>query len=120
MHARGTGIASRCPMDDPHRSRRAALALMLVVTTTLLLPAAPPRPVLIVLSHWRWDFVLQRPRHLMSRLAASWEVVFVEEPVQGPGPARLLARQVLPQVTVVVPQTPLTAPGFHDDQVALL
>src|SRR4051794_7813492 len=36
---------------------------------------------LIVFSHLRWDFVYQRPQHLMSRLARHWRILFVEEPV---------------------------------------
>jgi len=36
---------------------------------------------LICLSHLRWDFVYQRPQHLMSRCAQAHRVFFVEEPV---------------------------------------
>jgi glycosyltransferase involved in cell wall biosynthesis len=35
---------------------------------------------LICLSHLRWNFVFQRPQHLMSRYAISRRVYFVEEP----------------------------------------
>ncbi|HRO13730.1 MAG TPA: UDP-galactopyranose mutase [Paracoccus sp. (in: a-proteobacteria)] len=38
-------------------------------------PAAP----LICFSHLRWDFVLQRPQHLMGRFAANRPVFFWEE-----------------------------------------
>ena len=31
--------------------------------------AASQEPVLLCLSHLRWDFVLQRPQHLMKRAA---------------------------------------------------
>src|SRR3954447_2352899 len=34
---------------------------------------------LICLSHLRWDFVLQRPQHLMSRFARNRRVFFFEE-----------------------------------------
>ncbi|MDB4950191.1 MAG: hypothetical protein JWM27_2840 [Gemmatimonadetes bacterium] len=44
---------------------------------------------LVCLSHLRWDFVYQRPQHLMSRFARERRVLFVEEPVWGPGPARV-------------------------------
>ena len=37
-------------------------------------------PDLVVFSHLRWDFVWQRPQHLISRLAASRRTWFVEEP----------------------------------------
>jgi UDP-galactopyranose mutase len=40
------------------------------------------RPVLLVLSHLRWDFVFQRPQQLMTRAAGSYEVLFFEEPVE--------------------------------------
>src|SRR4051794_39524244 len=36
---------------------------------------------IVVFSHLRWDFVFQRPQHLLSRLAARHPVVFIEEPV---------------------------------------
>lgn len=36
---------------------------------------------LICVSHLRWDFVWQRPQHLLSRFAQHYRVLFVEEPV---------------------------------------
>lgn len=36
---------------------------------------------LVCLSHLRWDFVYQRPQHLLSRCARERRVFFVEEPV---------------------------------------
>src|SRR5687767_2981333 len=36
---------------------------------------------MICLSHLRWDFVYQRPQHLMSRFARVGRVFFVEEPI---------------------------------------
>jgi UDP-galactopyranose mutase len=44
---------------------------------------------LICFSHLRWDFVYQRPNHLMSRAARTRRVFFVEEPIDGPGGDRL-------------------------------
>lgn len=37
--------------------------------------------VLICFSHLRWDFVFQRPQHLLSRFARSMRVIYWEEPV---------------------------------------
>jgi len=36
---------------------------------------------IIVFSHLRWDFVYQRPQHLLSRLATKCHVIFIEEPI---------------------------------------
>src|SRR4051794_2481560 len=36
---------------------------------------------LIVHSHLRWDFVWQRPQQLLSRIAETNSVLFVEEPL---------------------------------------
>jgi UDP-galactopyranose mutase len=60
-------------------------------------------PDLICLSHLRWDFVLQRPQHLMTRFARERRVFFVEEPVYGPGPSRLKVERRPEGVWVVVP-----------------
>lgn len=36
---------------------------------------------LLCFSHLRWDFVYQRPQHLMSRFARQGRVFFIEEPI---------------------------------------
>ena len=36
---------------------------------------------LICFSHLRWNFVFQRPQHLMSRFARNYRVFFIEEPI---------------------------------------
>lgn len=41
------------------------------------------KPDLVCLSHLRWDFVYQRPQHLLSRFAKGRRVFFVEEPLFG-------------------------------------
>jgi UDP-galactopyranose mutase len=38
---------------------------------------------LVCFSHLRWDFVFQRPQHLMTRFARNRRVFFIEEPVYG-------------------------------------
>jgi UDP-galactopyranose mutase len=75
----------------------------------------------VVFSHLRWDFVYQRPQHLLSRLAARQPVLFVEEPEPDPaGPARWDRSAPAPGVTVFRPRTPLAEPGFHPAQLALV
>ena len=78
------------------------------------------KPTLVVFSHLRWGFVYQRPQHLLSRLASKWNIYFIEEPMHTDGPARLEERHPLPNLTVVVPHTPVTLPGFHDEQLSIL
>ncbi len=75
---------------------------------------------LIVFSHLRWDFVFQRPQHLLSRLASRYSVVFVEEPVRCEGEAWLERTSPAAGVQVLRPHTPIEAFGFHDDQLSLL
>ncbi|MBE2270530.1 MAG: glycosyltransferase family 1 protein, partial [Anaerolinea sp.] len=36
---------------------------------------------LICVSHLRWDFVWQRPQHLLARFARQFRVLYVEEPI---------------------------------------
>jgi hypothetical protein len=50
-------------------------------------PSTPEteQPDLICFSHLRWEFVYQRPQHLLSRCAMKRRVFFVEEPVFGDG-----------------------------------
>jgi len=36
---------------------------------------------LLVFSHLRWDFVFQRPQHLLTRFAREFNVYFFEEPI---------------------------------------
>jgi len=38
-------------------------------------------PDLVCFSHLRWDFVYQRPQHLLTRFAKTRRVIFVEEPI---------------------------------------
>jgi glycosyltransferase involved in cell wall biosynthesis len=46
-----------------------------------------PAPLLVCFSHLRWDFVWQRPQHLLSRAAKHYRVIVVEEPVLKPSVA---------------------------------
>jgi len=76
---------------------------------------------IVVFSHLRWDFVFQRPQHLLTRLARHYRIMIVEEPLHdAAGPARLERSEPLPNITVCRPRTPLDLPGFHDDQIALV
>jgi glycosyltransferase involved in cell wall biosynthesis len=79
-------------------------------------PSAPDSEpaTLICFSHLRWNFVFQRPQHLMSRFAHEMNVIFWEEPVDiGPREtAYLQVREALdaPNVRIVVPHLPQGMP----------
>ncbi len=61
---------------------------------------------LVCFSHLRWDFVFQRPQHLLTRCARERRVFFVEEPIFGNGSMRLDMREADAGVRVVVPHLP--------------
>jgi len=63
-------------------------------------------PDIVCLSHMRWDFVYQRPQHLMSRSACERRVFFVEEPVFGAAVPRLDISQRDCGVIVATPHLP--------------
>jgi glycosyltransferase involved in cell wall biosynthesis len=75
---------------------------------------------LLVFSHLRWNFVYQRPQHLLSRLARRWRVVFVEEPMPGEAEDHLEVITPCSNVMVWRPHVRHAAPGFHDDHLAVL
>jgi UDP-galactopyranose mutase len=77
-------------------------------------------PTIVVFSHLRWDFVFQRPQHLLSRLAQHYPVLFVEEPVVDDGAPFMERTSPAPNITVCRAHTPIHAAGFHDEQLRLL
>ena len=77
---------------------------------------------IIVFSHLRWNFVYQRPQHLMSRFSAgrlsAGRVFFFEEPV--PDKSAFLECKSEGNVVVCCPHTPENSNGFHDKQLPYL
>jgi UDP-galactopyranose mutase len=63
-------------------------------------------PDLVCFSHLRWDFVYQRPQHLLTRCAQHRRVFFVEEPIFSNGSMRLDVSEREGGVRVVVPHLP--------------
>jgi len=88
--------------DTPHSPRRA-------------------RSTLICFSHLRWSFVFQRPQHLMTRFAATYDVLFWEEPEYRPGPSAL-HRHVCADsgVVVLTPHLDESLRGHEDAALAAL
>ncbi|QJR81681.1 NAD(P)-binding protein [Alteromonas pelagimontana] len=77
-------------------------------------------PTIIVFCHLRWDFVYQRPQHLLCQLAQNFEIIVVEEPLYHEGKSFLKTYAPAPNITVCQPHTAVHATGFHDDQLAEL
>jgi glycosyltransferase involved in cell wall biosynthesis len=76
---------------------------------------------IVVFSHLRWDFVYQRPQHLLSRLALRSQVIFIEEPIYDPEVEPFL--ECIPaavNVLVFRLHTSIPTPGFHDCHLPLL
>ncbi len=83
------------------------------------LTSAPRKPILLCLSHLRWNFVLQRPQHLMQRFAARYDVLYVEEPIERDGPPSVTVADD-GGVTVVTPHLPAGFAGDRDAALATL
>ena len=58
---------------------------------------------LVCFSHLRWNFVFQRPQHLLTRFAKEMRVFFVEEPIYDDGPEYCEVTTGDDNVWVVVP-----------------
>lgn len=77
-------------------------------THTMALDASEVLPDLVCFSHLRWDFVFQRPQHLLNRFATHTRVFVVEEPVWDaqPGTSTLEIRSRGERLWIVTPHLP--------------
>ena len=73
------------------------------LTNDLSETPAIPNYDLVCLSHLRWDFVYQRPQHLLSRFAREGRVFFVEEPIFTDDATRLDIGAREDNLSIVVP-----------------
>ncbi|MFD2937294.1 glycosyltransferase family 1 protein [Spirosoma flavum] len=60
---------------------------------------------LICFSHLRWNFVYQRPQHLLTRAAKNYRVWFIEEPIWS-DTLHMSVSQQADRLTVLVPHLP--------------
>jgi Glycosyl transferases group 1 len=75
---------------------------------------------LLVFSHLRWDFVYQRPQHLLSRHAKHRRVFYFEEPVFGMTELpRLHLRETSENVLVVIPYLPTDIEASQIEQAMI-
>ena len=75
----------------------------------------PVRPLLLCFSHLRWNFVFQRPQHIMTRAAGDYDVMYIEEPMDAPDGVPAWQFAVSGGVTVATPLLP--AGGDHARRV---
>jgi UDP-galactopyranose mutase len=75
-------------------------------------PQRPQVPDLICLSHLRWNFVFQRPQHLLTRCAAERRVFYIEEPFFDAAGEPYMQLERSGAVIVAVPHLPA---GLSDD-----
>jgi len=75
------------------------------------------KPLLVCFSHLRWDFVWQRPQHLLSRAIKHYDVLIIEEPMFKPDIKPHMDVSTRPQgVAIAVPMLP---EGLsHEDIIA--
>jgi glycosyltransferase involved in cell wall biosynthesis len=79
-------------------------------------PHSIPRPEkhgydLVVFCHLRWDFVYQRPQHIISRLSHDYKILFVEEPWQ--------SKEIAHSLNFVLPNLHVFRPNIsHIDELA--
>jgi UDP-galactopyranose mutase len=72
---------------------------------------------LVCFSHLRWDFVYQRPQHLMSRFGKHRRVFFIEEPIRHDGVPSWLFSSVEEGVVRCVPKLPEKADRSKDGEL---
>lgn len=65
-----------------------------------------PSDLLICFSHLRWNLVYQRPQHLMTRAAATFQVLYLEEPIFRNVPEAFLESRLEDGVVVAAPIVP--------------
>jgi glycosyltransferase involved in cell wall biosynthesis len=91
--------------------------------TAMISKAAKKRALLVCFSHLRWDFVWQRPQHLLSRAAKTFDVLVIEEPAYESGATpHMRVSDRTPGIRIAIPILPdgLTAAQTIDAQRMLV
>ncbi|HLJ13649.1 MAG TPA: glycosyltransferase [Bryobacteraceae bacterium] len=83
-------------------------------------PVSPEPIDLICFSHLRWEFVFQRPQHLMGRFARQQRVFFIEEPLYGDTLLPSLRVRTCPRTGVVAVTPSLPESLQHADSTTVL
>jgi UDP-galactopyranose mutase len=77
------------------------------------------KQTLIVFSHLRWNWVWQRPQHLLTRIANTFNIIFIEEPIlcKENEEAHWQIDQVASSIFVWTPYTKCNKLGFNKSQL---
>ena len=59
---------------------------------------------MIVFCHLRWDFVYQRPQHIISRLSDNYKILVIEEPIQKDGNSNYVLQEINENLTILKPK----------------
>lgn len=111
IHTQNNGIAAQQPRESGQSINTSNNGSKMLAEQTV--PHFAPTglnvtqvdaPDLICLSHLRWNFVFQRPQHLLTRCAQSRRTFFIEEPIfQSDQPAHLEISNPVSNLWVIVP-----------------
>ena len=59
---------------------------------------------MIVFCHLRWDFVYQRPQHIISRLSENYKILVIEEPIHNDGKSSYILEDINSNLTILKPK----------------
>jgi UDP-galactopyranose mutase len=102
------------PAHDIYPLNTGALEGATVYFFLILLQTYTMTPDIVCFSHLRWDFVYQRPQHVMTGLSVKYRVLFIEEPYYDStnGPEYRIYRKTPANALIVVPHLP---PGLSQN-----
>jgi UDP-galactopyranose mutase len=120
---RSTNEGKQSPLAESQAPSELSLHLSSFTNSLAGIEAFCDTPDIVCLSHLRWNFVYQRPQHLLSRFAQGRRVFFIEEPIFSQEPlGRLEVSEDKSGVVVVVPHLPtgLSQEGINADLQVLI
>ncbi|RXJ44372.1 glycosyltransferase [Gelidibacter gilvus] len=59
---------------------------------------------MIIFCHLRWDFVYQRPQHIISRMSEDYKILVVEEPIHNDGNSAYDLHEINPNLSILKPK----------------
>jgi glycosyltransferase involved in cell wall biosynthesis len=70
---------------------------------------------IVVFSHLRWEFVIQRPQHIINRLAKDRKILFIEEPIPFTEENKGTAHTIKASKNITVLQPRISWDQMHDE-----